>query len=217
MHAYAYRIPFSRVGLNQFCTGESSVCEAVTSSNLTLICSSCSSANTIIWQRARGSSSSQSLPYNTYIAQIPATEVQPDASGCYTCVCDGNSYSFAVDIRAAGRYTYGILKLAMEMYKNHFACHLYIPFMYIILYVTCKYCAINMQCYYIFQLSWIILYTVSNTGIYSFPSYNVYEKKFSNLIYVCFSDPFCYCSLFGSVHLLLMVRSDTHIATCTHA
>ena len=94
------RVPFSRVGLSPFCSGEASVCKAVTSANLTLNCSSCSSANTVMWKRG----SSQSLPYNTYIAQIPARDVQPDASGCYTCVCDGNSYSFAVDIRAAGRY-----------------------------------------------------------------------------------------------------------------
>ena len=94
-------VPFSRVGLSPFCSGEASACKAVTSANLTLNCSSCSSANTVMWKRG---SSSQSLPYNTYIAQIPARDVQPDASGCYTCVCDGNSYSFAVDIQAAGRY-----------------------------------------------------------------------------------------------------------------
>ena len=156
MHACLYtyvhiHVPFSRVGLSPFCSGEANFCKAVTSANLTLNCSSCSSANTVMWKRG----SSQSLPYNTYIAQIPARDVQPDASGCYTCVCDGNSYSFAVDIRAAGRYiphtgkisswqwcttlplTWPVLVVVCSMYIHY--CISFVLFHYIRLSpLTCK-------------------------------------------------------------------------------
>ena len=82
------------------CSGEASVCEAVSSTDLTLNCSSCSSAKEVLWKLG----TSHLLPYNTSVAQIPAEDVQPGATGCYTCVCGDKSYSFSVDIRAAGTW-----------------------------------------------------------------------------------------------------------------
>ena len=101
MHHELY-IPFFYAGFDHYCTGEAIVCEAVSSWNLTLNCSSCSSANGVSWKFG----GEQLLPYNTFVAQIPAKDVEPSATGCYTCVCGGKSYSFTVDIRAAGKPTH---------------------------------------------------------------------------------------------------------------
>lgn len=85
-----------------YCDGEASICEAVSSWGLTLDCTSCSSAKEVVWKLG-----TKELPYKTSVAQIPAQNVEPSDSGCYTCVCDLKSYSFSVDIQAAGKCQMG--------------------------------------------------------------------------------------------------------------
>ena len=80
------------------CSGDASICDAVSSWDLTLNCSSCSLAKKVQWNR-----DTKPLPYNTSVAKIPAKDVEPSDSGCYTCVCDSKSYSFSVTIQVEGK------------------------------------------------------------------------------------------------------------------
>ena len=90
-------IPFFYAASRQ-CDGEASICDAVSSWDLILNCSLCSSAKEVQWKR-----DTVPLPYHTAVAKIPAKDVEPSDSGCYTCVCYGKSHSFSVAIQAAGK------------------------------------------------------------------------------------------------------------------